>query len=182
MGPAKRLSPLLPPAINLGPLHEWPLWIFLFLLAVGPTYQASAAFDSPEHLSSEPSSTPSRLTEKGAETTSSAKYNLVFVVSDQLRFDALRFVQDGLSHYDGMLKINTPNIDRLAKMGVVFENTYCQAAVCGASRSSFMTGNTIRRTGVSNNNFMGYKALDAFPVHRERVDRLRTFEQILIDE
>jgi arylsulfatase A-like enzyme len=151
-------------------------------------YQAGAASDSPEHEATElspstsPSAPPSHQTRQEAQTASTAKYNLVFVVSDQLRFDALRFVQDGLSQYDGKFKINTPNIDRLAKMGVVFENTYCQAAVCGASRSSFMTGNTIRRTGVSNNNFMGENVQKAFPTHRERVERLQTFEQLLIDE
>lgn len=34
----------------------------------------------------------------------------------------------------------TPNIDRLAKEGVVFERAYCQYAKCGTSRLSLMTG------------------------------------------
>jgi Sulfatase len=168
-----------------------PQRIIFSLLCVGPIYLAGAALDSRERAATEhtPSTSPAsaRLSpladpQKEVETSSSVNYNLVFVVSDQLRFDALRFVQDGLPQYDGKLKINTPNIDRLAKTGVVFENTYCQAAVCGASRGSFMTGNTIRRTGLSNNAFMGQTAQDRFPVHRERVDRLLTFEQLLIDE
>lgn len=171
----------------------WPSWFVLSLLCLRPIYDGVAALDTPGQESTEPSpktapatsssARPSLTTEQQPEQTpSTAKYNLVFVVSDQLRFDALRFVQDGLSQYDGKLKINTPNIDRLAKMGVVFENTYCQAAVCGASRGSFMTGNTIRRTGLSNNNFMGQATMDKFPLHRERIERLRTFEQLLIDE
>jgi Sulfatase len=102
----------------------------------------------------------------------------VFVVSDQIRFDALRFVQDGLSQYSGKLKINTPNIDRLARMGVVFDNAYCQAPVCGASRGSFMTGNTIRRTGLSNNDFMSESYYKPLLVHRQRIERLLTFEQL----
>ena len=36
--------------------------------------------------------------------------------------------------------IKTPNIDRLAKMGTVFMNNYCQQAVCGPTRASLMTG------------------------------------------
>jgi len=36
--------------------------------------------------------------------------------------------------------IKTPNIDRLAKMGTVFLNNYCQQAVCGPTRASLLTG------------------------------------------
>ncbi|VGO18659.1 sulfatase [Pontiella sulfatireligans] len=36
--------------------------------------------------------------------------------------------------------IKTPNIDRLAKRGMVFLNNHCQQAVCGPSRASLMTG------------------------------------------
>lgn len=36
--------------------------------------------------------------------------------------------------------ISSPNIDRLAKNGVVFENAYCQQAVCAPSRISLLTG------------------------------------------
>lgn len=36
--------------------------------------------------------------------------------------------------------IKTPNIDRLAKMGTLFANNYCQQSVCGPTRASLMTG------------------------------------------
>lgn len=39
--------------------------------------------------------------------------------------------------YDQMI---TPNIDRLADMGITFTNTSCQQAVCGPSRASLITG------------------------------------------
>ena len=44
--------------------------------------------------------------------------------------------------------VKTPNIDRFAKEGVVFTNTYCQQAVCGPSRASFLTGMRPDYTGV----------------------------------
>ncbi len=36
--------------------------------------------------------------------------------------------------------VKTPNIDRLAKQGVIFSNAYCNYPVSGPSRSSFLTG------------------------------------------
>lgn len=47
--------------------------------------------------------------------------NLLFIISDQLRFDTVRYMQERLSDYQSKIKINTPNIDRLASQGVVFE-------------------------------------------------------------
>jgi len=34
----------------------------------------------------------------------------------------------------------TPGMDRLAKDGIVFQNTYCQQAICAATRASLLTG------------------------------------------
>ncbi len=42
------------------------------------------------------------------------------------------------SYGDAIAK--TPNIDRLAKRGVLFESAYCNQAVCSPSRNSLMTG------------------------------------------
>ena len=40
----------------------------------------------------------------------------------------------------GDQRIKTPNIDQLARDGVLFERAYCQYAKCGTSRLSLMTG------------------------------------------
>lgn len=47
--------------------------------------------------------------------------------------------------------VRTPNIDRLARRGVVFERAYCQYAVCGPSRLSLMTGLRPDAIGVFSN-------------------------------
>jgi iduronate 2-sulfatase len=60
-----------------------------------------------------------------------ARSNVLFFVSDDLRPE--------LGCY-GNTVIQSPNIDRLAKRGMVFERAYCQQAVCSPSRSSVMTG------------------------------------------
>ncbi|HCY43759.1 MAG TPA: iduronate-2-sulfatase [Prolixibacteraceae bacterium] len=57
--------------------------------------------------------------------------NVLFIVVDDLTTT--------LGCY-GHPTVKTPNIDRLAKMGVQYNHAYCNYAVCGPSRSSFLTG------------------------------------------
>ena len=59
------------------------------------------------------------------------KPNVLFIAIDDLK--------PILGCYGNKL-IRTPNIDRLASMGTVFLNNYCQQAVCGPTRASLMTG------------------------------------------
>ncbi|HQB72567.1 MAG TPA: sulfatase-like hydrolase/transferase [Verrucomicrobiota bacterium] len=47
--------------------------------------------------------------------------------------------------------VRTPNLDRLAARGVVFENCYCNSPLCVPSRQSFTTGKYISRIGAWNN-------------------------------
>lgn len=47
--------------------------------------------------------------------------------------------------------VKTPNIDRLAKMGVQFNNAYCNFAVCNPSRSSLLTGLRPESTTITDN-------------------------------
>tara|TARA_B100000963_G_scaffold251720_1_gene220523 strand:+ start:183 stop:1655 length:1473 start_codon:yes stop_codon:yes gene_type:complete len=76
-----------------------------------------------------------------ASTLSSvAKLNVVFIMTDDLNCD--------LGSYGHPL-VQSPNIDRLAEEGVLFENAYCNYPVCGPSRASFMTGLYPEQNGVT---------------------------------
>jgi iduronate 2-sulfatase len=45
--------------------------------------------------------------------------------------------------------VKTPNIDRLADRGIVFDSAFCNYPQCGASRASFMTGLHPDQNGVT---------------------------------
>lgn len=67
------------------------------------------------------------------------KPNVLFIAVDDLK--------PVLGCYGSPL-IKTPHIDRLAAMGTVFLNTYCQQAISGATRASLLTGLRPDRTQV----------------------------------
>lgn len=47
--------------------------------------------------------------------------------------------------------MHTPNMDRLAREGVLFRNAYAQYSLCAPSRSSFLTGRRPDTTRVLTN-------------------------------
>ncbi|MBT3374770.1 MAG: sulfatase-like hydrolase/transferase [Lentisphaerae bacterium] len=64
--------------------------------------------------------------------------NVLWICTDQQRFDTLGCT--------GNAYVHTPNLDRLAREGVLFEQAYCQNPVCAPSRASFLTGRYPRTT------------------------------------
>ena len=71
------------------------------------------------------------------------KINVLLIIADDLNCD--------LGAY-GNLLVKTPNIDRLAERGVLFENAHNQYPLCGPSRASFMTGMYTNQTKITKNN------------------------------
>jgi arylsulfatase A-like enzyme len=69
--------------------------------------------------------------------------NVLFIMVDDLR--------PQLGCY-GQSQMHTPNMDRLAREGILFRRAYCQQAVCNPSRTSLLTGMRPQTTQVSGNN------------------------------
>jgi len=78
-----------------------------------------------------------------AHAQGNEKKNLLFIITDQQRYDALG--------YAGNSVIQTPNLDRIAARGAFFRNAYTQCAVCGPARSTILSGYSVESTGVYSN-------------------------------
>ena len=74
-----------------------------------------------------------------AQEKPNEKLNVLLIIADDMRTE--------LNCY-GADYIHSPNIDKLAKNGVLFNNAYVQQAVCSASRASFLSGVRPNTTGV----------------------------------
>ena len=72
----------------------------------------------------------------------SDKPNILVIWGDDIGITNLSCYSDGLMGY------RTPNIDRLAKEGMRFTDAYGEQS-CTAGRSSFITGQSVYRTGLS---------------------------------
>lgn len=92
------------------------------------------------------------------------KPNLLFIITDQQRFDALSIAGNSV--------IKTPNLDRLAKQGVYFKNAYTPCAVSAPARSSILTGTTVENHSVNTNNRTYY-------TREEGLMPMPTFDEIL---
>lgn len=69
--------------------------------------------------------------------------NIVIILSDDLGYEDVGF--------NGSLTIPTPNIDRIAREGVRFDQGYVTYPVCGPSRAALLTGRYQSRFGSDRN-------------------------------
>ncbi|VGO13276.1 Choline-sulfatase [Pontiella desulfatans] len=71
---------------------------------------------------------------------------------EETRPNVLLIAVDDLNDWIGCMgghpQAQTPNMDRLAKLGVLFTNAHCQSPVCNPSRASMMSGLYPETTGI----------------------------------
>jgi arylsulfatase A-like enzyme len=70
------------------------------------------------------------------------KPNIIFLMTDQQRWDALGSVNP---------QVKTPTLDRLARDGILYRQAVCQTPQCVPSRYSMMLGLYASQTGVRTN-------------------------------
>ena len=78
-----------------------------------------------------------------APRAAAAPPSFLFVIADQLSMDAIT------AH--GNRFVRTPNLDRLARAGVSFRDSYSAYPLCSPARSSMFTGRMPSETGVITN-------------------------------
>ena len=76
-------------------------------------------------------------------STAADKTNIVFILVDDLRWDALGCMGHPFSQ--------TPHIDRVAHEGALYKNFFVTTPLCSPSRGSFLTGQYVHTHGVHNN-------------------------------
>jgi N-acetylglucosamine-6-sulfatase len=72
--------------------------------------------------------------------------NILFIFSDDHAVNAI-------SSYGGSLAnvAPTPNIDRIAREGILFKNSFCANSICGPSRACILTGKHSHKNGFMRN-------------------------------
>ena len=70
--------------------------------------------------------------QRGEQAHMNDRPNILWICTDQQRFDTLGCYGNGF--------VRTPNLDRLAETGALFEHAFSQSPVCTPSRASFLTG------------------------------------------
>ncbi|MFM1559174.1 MAG: sulfatase/phosphatase domain-containing protein [Roseibacillus sp.] len=92
--------------------------------------------------------------------------NIIFMFSDDHACNAISAYPGGL--FDKIAP--TPNIDRIAKEGMLFENSFCANSICGPSRANILTGKHSHLNGFLDNNSSHFDGLQ------------QTFPQLLRDK
>lgn len=81
-----------------------------------------------------------KSTKTGTSVEKEPRPNVIFVLADQWRSDAVG--------YAGNKDVITPNLDKLSKESLIFENAVTVMAVCAPWRASFLTGQYPLTNGV----------------------------------
>lgn len=93
----------------------------------------------------------------GTETAGGGKPNIIFLLADDMRYDALGCT--------GNPYAITPNLDALAAQGTNFKNSYVTSPICCISRASIFTGQYAKRHGITNfeNDLTAAQVQQAYP-------------------
>jgi N-acetylglucosamine-6-sulfatase len=89
-----------------------------------------------------------------------APRNIVFILTDDHRYDAMSFL--------GHPVVKTPGIDRIARRGVHLRNAFVTTALCSPSRATILTGRYAHQHKVVDNNTPMPPGTTFFPQYLQR--------------
>jgi arylsulfatase A-like enzyme len=111
-------------------------------LLLGTSTLVAAATLTSEALAQAQQAAPATTPAPAAAAPSGRKPNILVIFGDDIG-------QTNISAYSfGLMGYRTPNIDRIAREGMMFTDYYAEQS-CTAGRSSFITGQCTLRTGLS---------------------------------
>ena len=94
------------------------------------------------------------------KNSSPEKPNIVLIFTDQQNINMMSAM--------GNPYLSTPNMDKLAREGIMFTQSYCTSPVCGPARSSIISGRMPHETGVEwNGDSMNPKVINAGEIFRK---------------
>lgn len=93
-----------------------------------------------------------------------SKPNIVFILADDMGYNEL-------GSYGGKV-IETPNLDLLAKEGMMFSDHYCGSNICAPSRGSLMTGKHTGHAYIRDNRALPYEGNEPIPASEITVAEL----------
>ena len=123
------------------------------------------------------------------EVSALRRPNILHILSDQHSPYVLGCYGDGVVH--------TPNLDRIAAQGALFESAYCPSPICVPSRMSMLTGRHPHQNACWNNSHIldsqiptfahalgaaGYRTILAGRMHSLGPDQLRGYSERLVGD
>jgi N-acetylglucosamine-6-sulfatase len=102
-----------------------------------------------------------------AKASDGERPNIIFILGDNHNAQTMSFA--------GHPFIQTPGMDRLAREGIFFENTFNTTSLCSPSRASLLTGAYAHRHGVLNNHTPWTGQMTTFLEHLSRDDYATAF-------
>jgi N-acetylglucosamine-6-sulfatase len=103
-----------------------------------------------------------------AARSGSKPRNVVFILSDDHRYDAMGFLK-------GQEWLETPQMDRMAREGRHFPNAFVTTALCSPSRASILTGQYAHRHRIIDNNTPIPKGTVLFPHYLQQAGYATAF-------
>ena len=99
---------------------------------------------------------------RAAQRSKTALRNIVFVLSDDHRYDFMGFMEDAPDF------LQTPNMDRMAQQGAHLVNAFVSTSLCSPSRASILTGQYMHHHTIVDNQRPAQEGTVFFPQYLQK--------------